>query len=216
MKQSASMLTQDQSIDTIGAFLDDLKKGNNLQGLYTLRVNPYETIHHIGGPLFQTITYGRVTTQYYDPATMMQKRIYLHLYLQDKIVQRTTWSNPTKQKEPFTYWMLEAHAKCYLKTKVKDLYSQFYSLNHVVYDWLRLEVFTGSRVAEYAQLGLKQNQRFQSIPNSKDAGQWAGQPLAFIRANFQFYNKGQCCIPHTQLSEGFVTNSSHPFPIQQK
>jgi hypothetical protein len=190
------MLTQDQIIDTIGAFLDDLKKGNNLQGLHLTGQSLRNYI--ISAALCFKLLTG-VTTQYYDPATMMQKRIYLHPYLQDKIVQRTTWSNPTKQKEPFTYKMLAAHAKCYLKTKAKDSHSQFSNLNHVVYDWLRLGVFTGSRVAEYAQSGLKRNQRFQCIPNSKDAGQWAGQPLAFIRADFQFYNKAHCCIPHTQV-----------------
>ncbi len=96
------MLTQDQIIDTIGAFLDDLKKGNNLQGLHLTGQSLRNYI--ISAALCFKLLTG-VTTQYYDPATMMQKRIYLHPYLQDKIVQRTTWSNPTKQKEPFTYGM---------------------------------------------------------------------------------------------------------------
>jgi hypothetical protein len=54
-------------------------------------------------------------------------------------------------------------------------------------------------VAEYAQSGLKKNQRFQCIPNTKDAAQWAGQPLAFIRADFEFYDGNQCCVPHPRI-----------------
>ena len=210
-KQSAAMLTQNQIIDTIGAFLDDIKKGNNLQGLHLTGQSLRNYI--ISAALCFKLLTG-VTTQYYDPATMTHKRIYLHPYLHDKIVQRTTWSNPTKQKEPFTYRMLEVHAKQYLKTIRKDSNSQFYSLNHVVWDWLRLGVFTGSRVAEYAQSGLKRNQRFQCIPKTKDAGQWAGQPLAFIREDFQFYDKTQCGVPHIHAYESYRKGRLQTLHIQ--
>ena len=195
-KQSASMLTQDQIIDTIGAFLDDIKQGKNIQNLHLTGQSLRNYI--IAAALcFQLLT--GVTTQYYDLATLMQKRIYLHPYLQDKIAQRSIWTNPTQQKEPFTYKMLETHANTFLRSTGKDSHSQFSSLNHVVWDWLRLGVFTGSRVAEYAQSGLVKNQRFQCIPKTKDAGRWAGQPFAFIREDFQFYDKAQCCVPHPQV-----------------
>ena len=195
-KQSASQLTPDQVIDTIGAFIDAVKTGNNLQSM------------HLTGQLLRNYTTAAalcfhlltgVMPQYYNPTTLMQKRIYLHPYLHDKIAQRTIWSKPTALKEPFTYRMLEIHAEFYLKQQQKDSHTTFYSLNHVVWDWLRLGVFTGSRVAEYAQSGLKKNQRFQCIPKTPDAGQWAGQPLAFTRADFQFFDASHCCVPHTRV-----------------
>jgi hypothetical protein len=195
-KQSASLLTQDQLIDTIGAFLDDIKAGNNLQSIH-LSSQSLRNYTTAAAMCFKLLT--GTTAQYYDPATMLQKRIYLHPFLQDKIVQRQHWSAPTQQKEPFTYCMLKAHAQHLLKPCAKDSFTQFYSLNHVVWDWLRLGVFTGSRVAEYAQSGLKRNQRYQCIPNTKDAAKWAGQPFAFIRADFQFYDVDNCCVPHKHV-----------------
>ena len=147
--------------------------------------------------------------QYFDPATLSQKRIYLHPYLHDKIAQRTTWTKPQLQKEPFTYRMLAIHAKTHLEKKSCDSYSVFYSLNHVVWDWLRLGVFTGSRVAEYAQTGLKRDQRYQTIPTDTDAGLWAGQPLAFIREDFQFFTVANCRVPHDMIhkfhKKGMIT-----------
>jgi hypothetical protein len=166
--------------------------------------------------------------QYKDPATLTQKRIYLHPYLHEKITQRTTWTKPNDQKEPFTYKMLAAHARAHLRPTPKNAQSQFVGLHHVVWDWLRLGVFTGSRVAEYAQARLKKSQPFQTIPNEKDAGEWAGQPLAFIRADFTFYNAANCCVPHTAIlcahKKGLITmvhirfrfdKSQHNFSIRK-
>jgi hypothetical protein len=192
-KQSVALLTADQIIDTLGAFLESVKNGNNLQGIYLTgqSLRNYVTAAAL---CLQLIT-GKMP-QYYDPATMSQRRIYLHPYLHDKIAQRANWAKPTQLKEPFTYRMLSEHAKTHLKSKVIDSCQSFYGLNHVVWDWLRLGVFTGSRVAEYAQTGLKRNQRFQTIPKSSDAGAWAGQPLAFVREDFQFYDNDNCCVSH--------------------
>jgi hypothetical protein len=190
------MLTLDQVIDTIGAFIDDIKSGDNIQHL------------HLGGQSLRNYTSAAAlcfrlltgkTPQYYDPATLTQQRVYLHPYLHDKIQQRTSWSTPKPLKEPFTYLMLEVHARYNLRPSKKDSYKQFFSLLHVVWDWLRLGVFTGSRVAEYAQSKLKRNQRYQVIPKTKDAGTWAGQPLAFIRADFQFFDHLNCCVIHTNV-----------------
>jgi hypothetical protein len=190
------MLSQDQLIDTIGAFLDDLKAGKNLQSIH-LSSQSLRNYTTAAAMCFKLLT--GTTAHYYDPATMLQKRIYLHPFLQDKIVQRQTWTAPKQQKEPFTYCMLKAHAQKLLKPVVKDSCTTFYSLNYVVWDWLRLGVFTGSRVAEYAQSGLKKHQRYQCIPKTKDAAQWAGQPFAFTRADFQFYDENNRCVPQEHV-----------------
>jgi hypothetical protein len=195
-KQSVTLLTSDQVIDTLGAYLEDVKIGNNLQNMQLTgqSLRNYVTaatvcIHLITGHM----------PQYKDPATLAQKRIYLHPYLHEKITQRTTWTKPTDLKEPFTYRMLAAHARAHLGPTKKDARNQFFGLHHVVWDWLRLGLFTGSRVAEYAQARLKKSQLFQTIPNEKDAGEWAGQPLAFIRADFTFYDKNNCCVPQSAI-----------------
>ncbi len=210
-KQSASQLTPDQVIDTIGAFIDEVKAGNNLQGMH-LTGQSLRNYTAAAALCFQLLT--GVMPQYYDPTTLLQKRIYLHPYLHDKIAQRTTWSAPKALKEPFTYRMLEIHANHFLKQSKRDSYAQFFSLNHVVWDWLRLGVFTGSRVAEYAQSGLKKHQRYQCIPNTPDAGQWAGQPLAFTRDDFQFFDANQCCVPLPSVFAAHRKNSIRAFHIR--
>jgi len=68
----------------------------------------------------------------------------------------------------------------------------FLTSEYAVYDWLRLGVFTGSRVSEYGQTSAAtksaSGRRFARIPNSPDAGIWANQPIAFIEPDFAFYN----------------------------
>jgi hypothetical protein len=126
------------------------------------------------------------------------KRVALHPYLQEQISQRAAWTTPKPRKEPFTYLMLAIHAKTVLKC-ASDPYSLFLSLPYAVYDWLRLGVFTGSRLSEYAQSNLVAKQRFQVIPHNKDAGCWAGQPLAFIRADFEFFDQSHHLVPLSTL-----------------
>ena len=177
----------------MGAFLEAVKSGTNLQKTY-LSGQSLRNYTTAAALCIQLLT--GTKPQYFDPATLSQKRIYLHPYLHDKIAQRLTWSKPTPQKEPFTYRMLAVHASTHLASKSTASAHSFLSLHHVVWDWLRLGVFTGSRVAEYAQTALKKHQRYQTIPTSTDAGPWAGQPIAFLREDFQFYTRDNCCVPH--------------------
>ncbi len=132
-KQSVAALTPDQLIDTIGAFLEDVKSGKNLQKIQLSgqSLRNYTTAAAVCVKLLT----GKMP-QYFDPATLSQKRIYLHPYLHDKIAQRMTWSKPQLQKEPFTYRMLAMHAATHLGSKACDLYSSFFGLQHVVWDWL--------------------------------------------------------------------------------
>jgi hypothetical protein len=90
--------------------------------------------------------------------------------------------------------MLAVHAQS-LQSSSLDSLATYFSLPYVVWDWLHLGVFTGSRVSEYAQSKLRKDQRFQIIPTSKDTGIWAGQPLAFIREDFQFFDASHRLVP---------------------
>jgi hypothetical protein len=182
-------------IDTLGAFLADVKDGKNLQ---SVRLTGQSLRNYVtAAALCFSLLTGKMP-QYYDPVTLAQKRIYLHPYLHEHISQRAIWSTPQLLKEPFTYKMLRDHA-CMLSRHMKQLSMTFLELDYVVWDWLRLGTFTGSRVSEYAQSKLAKLQRFQTIPTSTDAGQWAGLPLAFIAADFTFYDVAQLLVPHARL-----------------
>jgi hypothetical protein len=141
-----------------------------------------------------------------DPKTANQKHVHLHPYLREIISQRKAWSVPRPKKEPFTIDMFRCLAN-HLSSKSDDL-DTFLRREHAVYDWTRLGIFTGSRVAEYAQTRLKKGIRYNVIPTSADAGAWAGQALAFLRDDFTFYDNQHTLIEqanlHRQHLQGLV------------
>lgn len=88
--------------------------------------------------------------------------------------------------------------------------SFFLSKEFAVLDWTRLGVLTGSRISEYGQSGkLRKGEPFSIVPRSEEAGQWAGQPIAFIRADFTYFDADQIrrlydiCLTHQTLASYF-------------
>jgi hypothetical protein len=125
------------------------------------------------------------------------------------IRQRSTWSVPLPRKEPFTLAMVDAlRSWLHQHSQQSTLAITFLIFEYAVYDWVRLGFFTGSRNGEYCQSAShkKEHHRYACIPSSKDAGVWAGQPLAFIAADFTFYDHDhiqvdrQFCYMNTALS----------------
>jgi hypothetical protein len=137
-----------------------------------------------------------------DPTTLQQKRVHLHPYLREQLAQRAAWSQPRPKKEPYTIDMFRA-LESFVKSKPDELVA-FLAVEYAVYDWTRLGLFTGSRVAEYAQTRLKSSDRYNSIPSTLDAGQWAGQALAFLRADFVFYTAQHELIPLAALHQSYL------------
>jgi hypothetical protein len=94
--------------------------------------------------------------------------------------------------------MLATQARFLAQSQISQT-KLFLHKEYVVWDWLRLGVFTGSRLSEYAQSNLRRGQHFQVVPTSDDTGVWAGKPLAFICEDFTFYNTANCIVPHRDL-----------------
>jgi hypothetical protein len=69
---------------------------------------------------------------------------------------------------------------------------------------MRLGIFTGSPVAEDAQTRLAKMVSYNIIPTTDDAGPWAGQPLAFVRDDFTFYDAAHTLIEHPELHRRHV------------
>jgi hypothetical protein len=187
-------------IDILGAYLTAVRQGNNLTKAF-ITGQTLRNYAKSAADCLTILTGGPCT--YYDPATMSMKRMSLHPYLNEQIAQRSTWTKPTPRKEPFTYRMLAVHAQQLLSSH-SDPRRIYFSLSYVVWDWMRLGVFTGSRVSEYAQSGLRKNHRFQVIPTNQDTSEWAGQPLAFIRKDFQFFDAQQRLVPLSSLHSSHV------------
>jgi hypothetical protein len=105
---------------------------------------------------------------------------------------------PKPRKEPYTYHMLASQAK-YLLYLLGDQVARFVSHDYAVWDWLRLGIFMGSQLSEYAQSGLQKGQKFQVIPINAETGAWGGKPLAFTRFNFQFFDATVRNIAHSDV-----------------
>jgi hypothetical protein len=121
----------------------------------------------------------------------------MHPYIRELLAQRDAWFVPRPRKEPFTLDMFQALAR-HLQEQ-PDPMDTFLSKDFAVFDWTRLGLFTGSRVSEYAQTRLRAGTRFNTIPQTRDAGIWQGQALAFLRADFTFYSAQHELIPLSQL-----------------
>jgi hypothetical protein len=61
---------------------------------------------------------------------------------------------------------------------------------HAIFDWTRLGLFTGSRLGEYGQSRRSKGSRFNTVPQSIDAGEWAGT----------FFTADLIVIPHDRVA----------------
>jgi hypothetical protein len=144
-----------------------------------------------------------------DPSTLHYKRPQMHPYLRDIIQQRAAWKEPKKRKEPVTLPMIEAiKLMAHELISPTSLMAAFLSVEYTVYDWERVVVYTGSRIAEYGQSSsatastssgfkLASGKRYAKVPLSQAAGEWAGYPIAFIAADFTFWNSSMCQLENS-------------------
>ena len=108
----------------------------------------------------------------------------------DIIALRRTWYQPRPKRQPITHDMLK-------KMRETVARSDPNGLDAVVFDWLRLGVFTGSRAAEYMQ-GTARRGEFDRIPDNNDTGEWAGSPLAFIAEDFVLWDEYDFEVSHEE------------------
>jgi hypothetical protein len=168
---------------SIGAYLLEDKQGNNLLGSHLSGQSLWDYIKDANN-CFTLLTGARLDIS--DVDAQAQKGIYLHLYLHQLILQRTAWKKPQAHKEPYTYRML-ANCSQLLKDMPGD---PAVSVAYAIWDWLRLGVFTGLSLSEYAQSKLSKGQCFQTIPTTNvETRVWGGNPLAVIRSDFQFFTR---------------------------
>jgi hypothetical protein len=196
-KQSAQRINNDLAIDLIGAYITVVKHGNRLASTSKGPLGEQSLRNYV---IAASQCLDLLMTEpcvIIDPKTANQKQVHLHPYLREIIAQRKAWSVPRPKKEPFTIDMFRCLAASLRSSS--DGLDTFLSRTYAVYDWTRLGIFTGSRVAEYPQTHLKKGLRFNVIPNSTDAGPWADQPLAFIREDFIFYDPEHTLIEHAHL-----------------
>ncbi|GKZ00904.1 hypothetical protein MPSEU_001042100 [Mayamaea pseudoterrestris] len=132
----------------------------------------------------------------------------LHPVLADILASRRKWQQAREKREPYTHEMFS-----YLFSKLKQQTSKdvrhALDIDAAVFDWTCLGAFTGSRANEYAQTTAKRG-CFSKVPANADAGEWAGQPLAFVAIDFTFYTKDNILLSHAAL----LVNSTQTFELR--
>jgi hypothetical protein len=179
------LITEGVAVDLIGAYLNWVKTGNALPSTSKGPLSKQSLHNYVNAAAYCVTLLTEQPCIVTDPTTFQQKRVHMHPYIREQLAQRAAWSQPLKKKEPYTLDMFRALAAFLQSTT--DQTAIFLTMEYAVYDWTRLGLFTGSRVSEYAQTQLKAGIRYNIIPDTPDAGIWAGQPLAFVQADFTFY-----------------------------
>jgi hypothetical protein len=131
--------------------------------------------------------------------------------------QRSTWKQPRPRKEPFTLAMIDAlRASLLAQSKQSSIQQVFLTSRYATYDWIRLGVFTGSRISEYGQTnsGKTRGTRYATIPTSRDAGIWATQSIAFIALDFTFYSKDSLLIDNQFCASNAALDSIWEFHLR--
>lgn len=173
-------LSEDEVIQVLAVYLSALKTGQNLTGKHLMAdtIRAYIMAAHLVLEVIQQ-----------RPINIYDRRGNLAPYLSEQITMCVNWEQKTRRKEPYSMEMFE-----WLHTDVHTQKDQ--TLSHLgprwaVYDWQRLGIFTGSRISEYGQTKVPKGARFSTVPNTVEAGSWAGKPIAFIRDDFRFYDSGE-------------------------
>ena len=184
-------------MNLIGTYLHWVKTGNALPSTSTGPLSEQSLRNYVNAASHCVTLLTSQPCIIQDPTTFQQKRVHMHPYIREQLAQRAAWAQPLKKKEPYTINMFQALAE-FLRSS-SDATAAFLTVEFAVYDWTRLGLFTGSRVSEYAQTRLKAGVRFNTIPLTEDAGEWAGQPIAFIRADFTFYTAEHQSVQFSDL-----------------
>lgn len=120
-----------------------------------------------------------------------------HKFLSDVFDQRVAWKKQRDEREPHTFEMFEALSRHVIHLASVDGTAHL-NAECAVLDWATNGLHTGSRLAEHGQSKLKKGELFAHVPNSKDAGEWAGRPVTFIREGLATRDKGHIEHSHQE------------------
>jgi hypothetical protein len=115
-------------IELLGAFLTDLKNGQN-PSKSTIVGQTLRNYVKLGSDCFWLLLGSPLTIK--DPTTLMQTKPYLHPYLHELISQQSAWVQPKPRREPYTYRMLATQAR-FLATSALSPNSVFLTKEYVV------------------------------------------------------------------------------------
>jgi hypothetical protein len=131
----------------------------------------------------------------------------MHGFLADILHRRAAWQATREKREAFThefYSMFQQLVLQQINTNSSSVLNEFVA----TFDWVRLGLFTGSRVGEYAQTSLTRVHEYSEVPFCPNAPEWQGRPIALIAEDFVFLDALGHIPPHSTLAH-------HKIPIQE-
>ena len=188
-------LTDAQCVDILGTYVSEVARGSNLKHKNDLSSQSLRNYMRAAHRVLQLWLQRDIPI--YDSSSM-GKQPRFHEYIGQQLRDRRNWERKKEKKLPLTRAIYEALAS-YLASK-GDSYDVFLAAVYAVYDWLRLGVFTGFRVSEFAQNKVRKGCQFLAIPDNDDVPEdQRGKPVAFIAADFTFWTIDMVLIPHSKL-----------------
>ena len=195
-QHSAATLTAEVFPDLLAAYITEVRDGHNPKKRTDLAPSTLRLYLNAAAAVLTILTGKSCSTKL--PIANGETKAATLPYLAEILGQCAAWRQPRPKKQCFTLPMFTAIGDL-LRLKMKTMSEAivFCSIVYAVYDWTRLGVFTGSRISEYGQSKIPKGQRFATIPNNKEAGDWKGWPLAFVDSDFEFFDVAMIRLPNS-------------------
>jgi len=193
-QQIKALIPPEDMVQVIGTFMHCVNLGNSINGDFNMVEKT------LRGYMSSAAQYWFLLTGMEVPLYMQvqsKKEPQLNRYLNDVLEQHLAWKVPKPKREPYTSDMFEALAK-YVNHQCSQNSQAFLMVAYAVLDWARTGVHTGSRLAEYGQSKKNKGDLFARVPNTKNAAEWVGMPIAFIREDYTFYDANLVRRPYHQ------------------
>jgi hypothetical protein len=199
---SVTNITRDQVVPILATYLFSVTEGNNIQennGLAEATL-----VGYLGAAHTWLETKTRMTVPIH--VTSMGGKTKLHELLGQTLDLRRAWRQPKEKREPFSFDMLATLHHMTSSATITDR-RHVLGLQAATFDWIRLGIFTGSRVSEYAQTKSKRGS-YLRVPMTAAAGTWAGSPIAFLASDFTILDDNSRVLSLAELLRT-PANASH-------
>jgi hypothetical protein len=198
-------MTPEQALVQISAFMEDIHHGNSLRNTSNPSNKTICGYMTSAAEAWKALT-GMTVPLYGDPKDSECAK--LKPIVANILSQHRNWK-PTKQwREPYTFAMFQA-LNDFLCTSISIDGSVFLQERWAIFDWTRLSIFTGWRLAEYGQSKPTPGALFATVPRMTHAGEWAGSPLAFVCDNFTFYDNQFVHLLQSEATQDLPRRVAH-------
>ena len=171
--------------------------------IHQLSISPYNNAGHFR--MANTLTHHLTAAHAFLAQHMIQPLpLYSHTSGGHRIIPflgafidlRRKWQVPRPKRQPYTLNMLQ-HLHDEVEAGAAKHTNYYLSLPALVFDAIRLGIFTGSRVSEYAQ-SKGSRSHISTVPDSHPDPSLRGQPIAFIAQDFLFLDANHIRMSHTR------------------